>query len=106
MRVIFYIGGSVEDKLDKVKNNLAQKLELPRDVVLDLPKIIITGNTEITIENHRGIILFHNDEVKINSRVGAVSIKGYNFEILFLAGETLTLKGKFKSVTYEGNEEI
>lgn len=103
MKVIFE-GVSLEEKLDRAKNNLAEKLDLPRDLVLDLPKIVITGNSEIIIENHKGIIIFDERQVKINSRIGLVSIYGRDFEIRFLGGSTIMLKGIFKSVVYEGNE--
>ncbi|WP_156939904.1 sporulation protein YqfC [Clostridium lundense] len=103
MKVLFE-GVNLEEKLDKAKSDLAEKLDLPRDVVMDLPKIVITGNSEIIIENHKGIIVFDEKQIKINSRVGLVSIYGREFEILFLGGSTITLKGKFQSVVYEGNE--
>lgn len=92
----------MEDKINKVKEGLVQKLDLPRDVVLNFPKIIITGDNEITIENHKGIICFEDSEMKINSRVGAITIKGVGLEILFIGGDTITIGGKFKSVVYEG----
>lgn len=93
----------MEEKFYKARENLAEHLELPRDVVLNVPKISITGDNEITIENHKGIILFEDKHIKVNSRVGLISIFGSGFEILFIGGSTLTISGKFKSVTYEGN---
>ncbi|WP_418921847.1 sporulation protein YqfC [Clostridium ganghwense] len=84
------------------KENVAQKLDLPRDVVLNIPKITITGNNEIIIENHKGIIIFEEKEIKINSNVGVISIKGEGLEILFIGGSTIILGGKFKGVIYEG----
>lgn len=94
----------VEGKLYKTKEVLAGKLDLPRDILLNMPKIIVTGDNEITIENHKGVILFEQNEVKINSNVGLISICGGDFEILFMGGSTLTLSGKFKSIEYEGHE--
>lgn len=94
-------GGRMENKINTVKSNVIDKLDLPRDVVLDLPKIIVTGNNEITIENHKGIIIFDERQVKINTRVGLVNIYGEELEILFLGGSTISLRGKFKSVVYE-----
>ncbi|MEW9097262.1 MAG: sporulation protein YqfC [Clostridiaceae bacterium] len=91
----------MENKINTVKSNVIDKLDLPRDVVLDLPKIIVTGNNEITIENHKGIIIFDERQVKINTRVGLVNIYGEELEILFLGGSTISLRGKFKSVVYE-----
>ena len=35
--------------------NLIETLELPKDLILGMPVISLTGNCEILIENHRGI---------------------------------------------------
>lgn len=94
----------MENKLYKTKEIIAEKFNLPRDIMLDLPKITIISDNEITIENHKGVVLFENKEVKVNSNVGLISISGSDFEILFMGGSTLTLSGKFESVVYEGNE--
>jgi sporulation protein YqfC len=94
----------VEEKLYKARENIAERLDLPRDVVLNIPKIIILGDNEITIENHKGIVLFEDKVIKVNSNVGLISIYGENFEILFIGGSTVTISGKFVSVVYEGHE--
>ncbi|NLM35943.1 MAG: sporulation protein YqfC [Clostridiales bacterium] len=94
----------MEDKINKAKESLANQLDLPRDVMLNIPKISVTGNNEITIENHKGIVFFGDKEVKINSNVGLISILGEEFEILFLGGSTITISGKFKTINYERNE--
>nr|WP_254906505.1 sporulation protein YqfC [Clostridium tyrobutyricum] len=78
-------------------------MELPRDIILNMPKIQVTGDNEIIIENHKGIVLFDKSIVKINSGVGLISIYGDNFEVLFMGGSTITVGGKFKSIAYEGN---
>nr|WP_284703725.1 sporulation protein YqfC [Clostridium swellfunianum] len=90
--------------MTRTKETLAEKLDLPRDVILNIPKITITGNNEIIVENHKGVILFEEKEIRINSNVGLIAIYGSGFEILFMGGSTLTVSGKFKSVVYEGNE--
>jgi len=94
----------VEDRLTRTKETIAEKLDLPRDVILNIPKIIITGDNEITVENHKGVILFDEKEIRINSNVGLIVICGDGFEILFMGGSTLTVSGRFKSVIYEGNK--
>lgn len=88
----------------KAKEKIAEKLGLPTDVLLDIPKIIVTGNNEITIENHKGIVAFGEDEIKLNTSLGSISIKGKSLEILFIGGSTIILEGKFKGISYEGNE--
>ncbi len=94
----------MEDKIYRTKQNIAEKLDLPRDIILNMPKIIVTGDSEIIIENHRGIVVFTETQVRVNSGMGLISIYGANFEILFMGGATITVGGKFKSIIYEANE--
>lgn len=94
----------MENKMYRTKETIANKLDLPRDIILDLPKITILANNEINIENHRGIVIFEEELVKINSNVGPISIYGKDFKILFIGGNTITLSGNFKSVVYENHE--
>ena len=56
----------------------------------------------ITVENHKGIIAFERNMVKINSRIGPIIIKGEKFEILFIGETSMTINGIFKGISYEG----
>lgn len=91
----------MQEKFEKSRDVIAEKFDLPKDVVLNLPKITIVGNNEITIENHKGIILFERDIIKVNTKVKIVNIEGENFEILYIGDSTITISGRFKSVSYE-----
>lgn len=91
----------MKDRIERGKEIISEKLDLPKDVVLDLPKITILGNSEITIENHKGIILFEKNIIKINTKIKVVNIEGDNFEILYIGDSTITISGKFKSISYE-----
>lgn len=91
----------MEEKFQRGKEKILSKLDFPSDISLDLPRIIVVGNREITIENHKGIIFFQTNMVKINSRIGAIIINGENFEILFIAETSITISGIFKGISYE-----
>ena len=69
----------MEGKFKKGKEVLVEKLELPKDVILDIPKIIVMGRNEITIENHKGIQIFEKNKIKINTNMAPIEIKGNNF---------------------------
>lgn len=92
----------MEDKIRQGKEVISEKLNIPRELSLDVPKIIVIGYSDITIENHKGIIAFDVNEIKINSRVGAIKIQGSNFEILYIGGDTISIRGSFKAIVYEG----
>ena len=84
----------MESKINKGKEILMEKLNVPR--------VVVTGNKEITIENHKGILSFDLKEIKVNSTIGVIKVQGDNFEILYIGGDTITISGRFKAVMYEG----
>lgn len=92
----------MKNKLIRGKEFIAQKLDIPIDVMIDIPKIIITGNEEITIENHKGIIAFSEHEIKISSQKGIIKIQGNNFEIFYMGSNSLTINGEIRAISYEG----
>lgn len=91
----------MKESLFNMQNELVEKLDLPKDVMLNLPKITVIGDEEILIENHKGIESFENEFIKIKTKCGVVEIAGKNFEILYIAAETIVISGKFKSINYE-----
>ena len=91
----------MQRKIEKSREIIAETFDLPKDIVLNVPKITIIGNDEITIENHKGIILFERNVIKVNTKVKAINIEGENFEILYIGYSTITISGKFKSISYE-----
>ena len=91
----------MQRKIEKSREIIAETFDLPKDIVLNVPKITIIGNDEITIENNKGIILFYRNVIKVNTKVKAINIEGENFEILYIGDSTITISGKFKSISYE-----
>lgn len=91
----------MDNMISKVKENLAEKLDIPKDIILQYPKITVIGNNELTIENHKGIIVFKEDAIKVKSNIGTVNIRGVNLEILYISSATIVLSGKFKVIEYE-----
>lgn len=92
----------MENKINRGKEVLVEKLDLPKDVLLDVPKIIVIGRNEVSIENHKGIMVFEREKIKINTNMTPIQIKGHDFEILYISASTITIKGYFDSIEYVG----
>ena len=61
----------MKNKLIRGKEFLAEKLDIPIDVMIDIPKIILLGKEELTIENHkRDNSLLVKKEIKVLSKEG------------------------------------
>ena len=91
----------MKENLFNKRSELIEKLDLPKDVMCNLPRITVIGNEEILIENHNGIESFDNECIKVNTKCGCVKIAGRNFEILYIAAETIVVSGQFKAIDYE-----
>ncbi|WP_445490342.1 sporulation protein YqfC [Niallia sp. 03133] len=83
-----------------LRNWLAKNLELPQDVMMDLPRITMIGQIHIYIENHRGLIAFSDKELRLLLKQGQLLIKGKGFVIKTIMTEEILLEGKIDLVMY------
>jgi sporulation protein YqfC len=79
---------------------MTQKMELPQDVMMDLPRITMIGQIHIYIENHRGLLTFTDQEVRLLLKHGQLLIKGSSFVIRTILPEEILLEGKIDAVMY------
>lgn len=79
---------------------MADFLEIPRDLVMDIPKVTMIGRNELLLENHRGIIEYRNDLLRINLSRGFLEIQGSNIEIKALTPEDISLVGDINAVIF------
>lgn len=90
----------MERKRDKVNHFMADFLEIPRDLVLNLPKLTIVGAREVLIENHRGIMEYQTDRIRINLARGYLEIAGSDLEIKAILPDEMSIMGSVRSITF------
>ncbi|MCM3586288.1 sporulation protein YqfC [Mesobacillus maritimus] len=83
-----------------IRNWMTQKMELPPDVMMDLPRITMVGQIHIYIENHRGLLAFSDREVRLLLEQGQLLVKGKAFVIKMILPEEILLEGKIDQVIY------
>jgi len=84
-----------------IKRKISDVLDLPKDIVLNVPRIIITGKIAVFIENHKGIIEYCSHSVKINTSMGIVTIKGDDLLIKTIITDEITIEGKVTAIEFE-----
>lgn len=87
-------------KAYKVVEILAEALELPRDIILDISKIIIIGTDSFTIENHKGIVTYCDNKISINTGTGIITIIGKELIIKSILEEKIIVKGQLISIEF------
>ncbi|MCD8501251.1 MAG: sporulation protein YqfC [Bacillaceae bacterium] len=83
-----------------VRRWMTDKLDLPADVMMDLPRITMIGQLHIYIENHRGVLRFSNQELRLLLEQGQLLVKGDGFVIKTILPEELLLEGRIDQVLY------
>ncbi|RLQ98179.1 sporulation protein YqfC [Falsibacillus albus] len=86
--------------VQRVRNWMTKKMDLPEDVMMDLPRITMIGQIHIYIENHRGLLAFSDKEVRLLLKQGQLLIKGQTFVIKTILPEEIMLQGKINEVLY------
>ncbi|MCR4418574.1 MAG: sporulation protein YqfC [Clostridia bacterium] len=82
------------------RNRLAGVLDLPRDVLIDLPKVTLVGTVQVTVENHRGLIEFTPQRVRIAAKEGAVEVEGERLTLRLVLPEEIILEGQVRTVSF------
>ncbi|RBW70506.1 sporulation protein YqfC [Bacillus taeanensis] len=85
---------------ERIKKWMMQKMELPADTVMDLPRITMIGQLHIYIENHQGVLRFSNQELRLLLKQGQLLVKGEAFVIKTILPEEILLEGKIDQVLY------
>ncbi|WP_379138167.1 sporulation protein YqfC [Paenibacillus sp. sgz500958] len=80
-------------------------LDLPQDLMHDLPRITLIGNKELYIENHRGVLHFSSVMLKLAHSKGTLEISGQGLEIRSILGQEMVIEGTIGDIKYrEGGE--
>lgn len=83
-----------------IKESISELLELPKDIILDLPRVTLIGNLQIYIENHKGIVEYSKTRVRINTKIGILRIMGKELMIKNIATEEIVICGSLESIEF------
>lgn len=90
----------MKKKINEIKTNFSEILELPKDIMLDLPKITLIGNLQLYIENHKGIIEYGGLRIRVNTNAGILRILGKNLVIKTIVTEEIIIIGEIDSIEF------
>lgn len=83
-----------------IKEKFVEVLELPKEIVLNLPKFTMVGNKDIIIENYKGIIEYDVSRIRINTGIGIVRMTGEGMIIKEITSEDIMVSGEITSIEF------
>lgn len=84
-----------------VREYIAESMDMPKDVIMDLPRLSVCGDREIYIENHKGLIEYTDRIISVKMRDGIIRLCGSNLKIIVLKNREIVVNGEFERVEYE-----
>ena len=85
-------------------NKVSKFLEIPREVINDIPKITVTGFDEILIENFKGILEYEDFFARISTEIGNININGFNLKLNQMTDDDILVSGKVENIDFEAKK--
>ena len=76
----------------------AEVFDLPGDVVAGLPRVELTGDRELRMENHWGILSYGAEEIRISGGRLIVKVRGEGLELRAMNAGELLITGAIRGV--------
>ena len=92
------------DKEGGVLSTVAERFDLPADVVAGLPRLELIGSRQLYLEHHTGILAYSQDQVDANSSAGGLRIGGEKLRLLAMGAGELRIGGRIRAVEWLGAE--
>lgn len=90
-----------KQRLKKVKSNIVESLELPKDILYGAVIITATGKSEILIENYKGIIEYTCEKVRLQTKTCQVEIRGRGLFIQYYTNDEMKITGIVHEIIYD-----
>jgi sporulation protein YqfC len=87
-------------KKSNIKSSISDSLELPKEVILNIPVLKVVGKNDVYIENHKGIVEYSSEILRINSEIGIIKIVGKNLYIKEINREELFIFGDINMIEF------
>lgn len=78
----------------------ARILDIPQDITMDLPRLTMIGNMQLYIENHRGVLHFSDDFLKMALSRGTLEVRGTGLSIRTIMMEEVMVEGTILDLKY------
>ena len=90
-----------KQKSFKIREQVIDQLELPKDLLLGEMIVTITGRKELLIENYKGILNYEDSFIRIQAKHSRVVIIGKQLSISYYTNEEMKITGFIEQIQYE-----
>ena len=82
------------------RKNMTEAMELPKEIMLNLPLVTLVGQEEVTIENYRGILEYSEETVRVGTAAGILQLRGKKLCLKQLSADCMVVTGRVEKLDF------
>lgn len=88
-----------KDTSETVRNKISRFLDVPLDMIADVPRIILYDNCQLTIENYKAVESYTTENIELRCTQYKILIEGKNLSIISITDEEILIQGHILNVS-------
>ncbi len=80
---------------------ISGKFRIQEDILAKAPIITSYGKYRLCVENYRSIIEYREEKIRIQTKLGKISISGKHLVIAYYRDECMCIVGEIEQIQYE-----
>lgn len=84
-----------------VSKKIADIFDFPQDLVADLFRLTLLGRGQLFVENHKGIILYDRELIRISVKGGEIVVKGQDLQVRTVYAHEIFIEGLIDNIGLE-----
>lgn len=88
-----------------IRERIAEMTEIPKDFMMNMPRVTILGNREIYVDNYKGLLEYSGELIRLLTTNKIISIKGDGLLITRIVEEAIFVGGNIISVEFSSKNK-
>jgi len=90
-----------QSRPNRLARRLSEQLELPLDAVTLLPHLECTGDQELTVDGHHGILEYSDSRIRLSGGRLIIVITGHALELTGMTADRARVSGEIHRIGFE-----
>lgn len=82
------------------KERIAEMLEMPKEVILDVPKLTVYNDNQLTVENYSGIMEYGTEYIRLKTAGKTIAVRGKGLELRTITDIDVLIEGEISAIEY------
>ena len=83
-----------------LREKIAEITDIPKDFLINMPRITLLGNRELHIDNYKGLLEYTNELISVASTNKIIVVKGNGLIITRIVEKSVYIGGSILSVEF------